>query len=206
MPLVEIIYTEGGMIGLYKMTETPEKLEKTYAEIFGTIPPEENFKHFRRKKEWLTTRLLIARLAGPGFSISYTKAGKPNIIHPEYKFISISHSAAYVAVYLNKNKKVGIDIEQLNRNYSAIEKKYLSEEELEHTKQYPELKAIYWSAKEAIFKWADNEGIDFREQISIENYIPGTSQTFYATLKNPDNQMILLQHLLFDEHVLVYTC
>ena len=158
MPLIEKIYPEDGIIGLYKMTEEPEELEKRYAEIFQEEPLVGNFQHGRRKTEWLAVRLLIAGLIGPDFQISYTESGKPQFIHPEYKFISISHSAMYAAVYLHKNKRNGIDVESLDRKFSTIEKKYLSENELEQAKENPVLRAVFWSTKEAIFKWAGRKG------------------------------------------------
>ena len=94
----------------------------------------------------------------------------------------------YAAVYLHKHEKLGIDIENFNRKFSSVEKKYLSEKELEQVKTHSVLRAIYWCCKEAVFKWTDVEGIDFRTQIHVENFDPEKTNTFCAVFKKQTEQ------------------
>ncbi len=194
-----------GVVGLFKMTETPEELEQRYITVFHEAPPLDNFQHGRRKKEWLAVRLLIAGLIGTDFSILYSGEGKPQLFHADYKFISISHSVMYATVYLHKYKKVGIDIESLKRKFVSVEKKYLSEIEQEQVKKYPVLRAVFWSCKEAVFKWAGREGVDFRKQIKIDELDPDRTNTINAVFADHTDQSIKLNFLIFDGHVLVYT-
>jgi len=205
MPIPENIIIKDGIVGIFKMAESLEELEKRYIGLFHEVPPVDDFQHDRRKKEWLSVRLLIAELIGTDFSISYSGDGSPQLNHPDYHFISISHSAMYAAVYLHKNKKVGLDIESLNRKFSMIEKKYLSENELEQVNEHPVLRAVFWGAKEAVFKWAGREGVDFRKQIRIENVELDKSNNICAVFNHQSEQTINLQYRIFDGHVLVFT-
>jgi phosphopantetheinyl transferase len=187
------------------MTEEPWELEKKYLEIFQELPVPGSFQHDRRKREWFGVRLLTAGLIGPDFSILYSPMGVPQFVHPEFKYISISHSAAYVAVYLHKSRKVGLDVESLNRKFSVVEKKYLSEEELEQVRENPLLRAVFWGVKEAVYKWAGKEGVDFRKQIRIQKIKPESINTIHAVLHTREEYPVQLNYLLFDGHVLVYT-
>jgi len=205
MPITQTISVENGIIGLYQMTESFEELEILYFDTFQHLAPISEFRNDRRKREWLAVRLLIAKLAGTDFTIQYSVEGKPIFLHSEYKYISISHSEQYAAVYLHKSQNIGIDIESLNRKFLAIEKKYLSDIELQHVKAHETLPAIYWCCKEAIFKFADKPGVDFREHIEIEYFDPMKTSTICATLKLQSNRSITLQYLFIDHNVLVYT-
>ena len=77
--------------------------------------------------------------------------------------ISITHTNNFVAIITNPTEDVGIDIECLDRDFSAVEKKALSEDELddlldekenddERKKERTLQLAIYWCAKEALYK------------------------------------------------------
>lgn len=205
MPVTKKIVIDDGIVGLFKMTETIEELENKYISYFQKIPSISDYKHDRRKIEWIAVRLLISDLIGAKFSIDYCDDGSPRIIHSAFRFISISHSSKYAAVYLHKIKKVGVDVESLDRNFAFIEKKYLSEIEIEDVKQNALLPAIYWSSKEAIFKWAGKVGVDFRKQIGVERFDPDEASVFNAVFDSQEKQFIELSFLVFDRHVLVYT-
>ena len=45
--------------------------------------------------------------------------------------ISITHTDKYVAIIIHDEEEVGIDIESLDRDFAVVEKKALSEEEIE---------------------------------------------------------------------------
>lgn len=205
MPVAEKIIINDGIVGLFKMTETVEELENKYISEFHETPPILDFQHDRRKREWLAVRLILAEMIGVDFSIQYLEDGSPRLIHSEFNFISISHSSKYATVYLHKRKKVGVDVESLDRNFAFIEKKYLSETELMDVKENNLLHALYWSSKEAIFKWAGKVGIDFRKQIGIAKFDPIETSEINAVFDHQAEQTVKLNFLIFDGHVLVYT-
>ena len=122
--------------------------------------------------------------------------------------ISISHSKEFVAIILHASDSLGIDIESLDRDFSAVEKKALSEDEIEdlgdrnRTLQL----AIYWCAKEAIFKRMSLSGVDFAEQIEIDRFTPHEEGWIDATFTYKDgNEVELeLEYMVFANHVMVW--
>ena len=122
--------------------------------------------------------------------------------------ISITHTDKYVAVIINDNDEVGIDCESLDRDFSAVEKKALSEDEiddLDDEKRNEQL-AIYWCAKEAVYKKLSQYNVDFAEQIEISEFRMRTEGELEATFINKDGyeEELELQYITFDRHVLVW--
>lgn len=194
-----------GKIGIWKLEESSEELSGSFSEEELSDSDFRKYSYEKRKTEWLAARILVRHLIGADFKILYSETGKPILIHPEYKSLSISHSRDYVAVILHKTKDVGIDLEGLTRNYNSIQRRYLSGEELAQTKQDPVLQCLYWCAKEAIFKLLANDGIDFREQIRIFPFDPQLSKHFSAEYRSQSKLTSLtLDFLLFENQGLVW--
>ena len=113
-----------------------------------------------------------------------------------------------MAVILNDNENVGIDIESLARDFSVVERKALSEEEiddLDDDKRNEQL-AIYWCAKEAIYKLVSAYPVDFAEQIEVERFRPRGEGELDATFIHKDGyeEDFELEYITFDNHVLVW--
>ena len=109
---------------------------------------------------------------------------------------------------LHPTEDVGIDIESLDRDFSAVEKKALSEDEiddLDDDKRNEQL-AIYWCAKEAIFKRVSVYNVDFAEQIEIERFRPKGEGELEASFIDKDDyeEEFELEYMTFDRHVLVW--
>lgn len=189
MPLFKTISFPHGLIGIWQFTEST-------ADLLPLFSPEElndstflKYTHEKRKLEWLATRRLISQLIGFDFTISYLESGKPILQHDRFRHISISHSRDFAAVILHENLGVGIDIEDTSRDFSRIDKRFLSDEELSFVGSDPQLQCLYWCAKEAIFKLVDDQGIDFKKQIHISpdsksngfrgKFISGESEIFF---------------------------
>ena len=122
--------------------------------------------------------------------------------------ISITHTSKYVAVILDDNEDVGIDMESLDRDFSAVEKKALSEDELDDLDEdrKNEQLAIYWCTKEAIFKRVSSYKVDFAEQIEVERFRVKEEGELEATFIHKDGyeEEFELQYMTFDRHVLVW--
>ena len=152
-------------------------------------------------------RALLNTLFDDKVYLSHHDNGKPYIENDAIN-ISISHTERFVAVILHKEENVGIDIESLDRDFSVVEKKALSEDEiddLEDEKRNEQL-AIYWCAKEAIFKLLSVYNLDFAEQIEIERFRPRGEGELEATFVNEDGdeEEFDLEYMTFDRHVLVW--
>ena len=109
---------------------------------------------------------------------------------------------------MHPDEDLGIDIECLDRDFSAVEKKALSEDELEDLddrKKNLQL-AIYWCAKEAIYKRMSVNGVDFAEQIEVERFNPRDEGEIEATFTHKDGTELEfeLSYEVFDNHVMVW--
>ena len=194
------------VIGVWQITETEEELK----ELSSTPSDEMEEISFIRseslRKQRLAVRALLNTLFDDKVYLSHHDNGKPYLENNPVN-ISITHTEKYVAVILHEEENVGIDIESLDRDFSAVEKKALSEDEiddLEDDKRNEQL-AIYWCAKEAVFKLLSRYNVDFAEQIEIERFrVRGEGEleaTFSA--KNEEEEFDL-EYITFDRHVLVW--
>ena len=194
-------------IGVWQITETEEEL----IELSSTPSDEMEEISFIRseslRKQRLAVRALLNTMFDDKVYLSHHDNGKPYIENNPVN-ISITHTAKYVAVILHEEENVGIDIESLDRDFSAVEKKALSEDEiddLEDEKRNEQL-AIYWCAKEAVFKLLSRYNVDFAEQIEIERFRPRGEGELEATFtsKKDDEEEFDLEYITFDRHVLVW--
>lgn len=123
-----------------------------------------------RRAQWSSWRVAIRRVLGREAEVRYNGAGAPILTHPvgSYTHLSVSHTTEHVAVMLAADR-CGIDIEQLGRNFSRISSRYIAPSEREQFEAVvgDEFEALWWCAKEAIYKWGSAAGVDFTEQMLI---------------------------------------
>lgn len=139
------------------------------------------FKAVSRRLEWLAVRRLLHEV-GITSPIGYHPSGRPYLMN-DSRHISISHTRGYAAVALHRNVPVGIDIEQRTDKVIRVKDKFLSHEEkifLTSEENNVEAMLIIWTAKEAMFKLIDHEGIDFAEHLHTHPFTPAVAGTFYA--------------------------
>lgn len=169
MPLFKTISISHGMVGIWQLSEPVVDLLREFTEEELSNPLFTRYTHDKRKMEWLASRLLLKQMIGHKFSITYLATGKPILNHAIFRSISITHSRDFVAIIVHESKLVGIDIEDTDRNFQRIEKRFLSDEELGFVSGNNQLKCLFWCAKEAVFKLVEDEGIEFREQIIVSS-------------------------------------
>lgn len=204
MPLYKIISIPDGQIAVWQITEQVSELAVHFSPEELASSDFQKYSFDKRKIEWMASRLLIKELLGSNYQLSYLNSGKPILDHTDFKHISITHSANFVAVFVHKDHETGIDIESTDRDFRKIEKRYLSEEELREVGTSNELHCLYWCAKEAVFKLVLDEGIEFRTQIRIEpidyltqnsftaKYLSGEKETAYRLFfESFANQMLV---------------
>jgi len=194
-------------IGIWHITETEEELKELSATPSDEMEEISFIRSESLRKQRLAVRALLNTMFDEKVYLSHHDNGKPYIENNPIN-ISITHTANYVAVILHDDEDVGIDIESLDRDFSAVEKKALSEDEiedLEDDKRNEQL-AIYWCAKEAIFKRLSVYNLDFAEQIEIERFRPRGEGELEATFinKDGDEEEFDLEYMTFDRHVLVW--
>lgn len=194
-------------IAVWQITETEEELKG-----LSSIPGDELeeislIRNESQRKQKLAVRALLNIVFEEKVYLSHHDNGKP-FLENCITNISITHTEKYVAIIINDEEDLGIDIESLDRDFSVVEKKALSEEEIEDLDNYRrnEQLAIYWCAKEAIFKRMSQNRVDFAEQIEVEDFnIKGEGEldaTF--THKDGHEEDFELGYMIFDRHVLVW--
>ena len=193
-------------VGVWKITESEAELR-----TMTSIPSDEleeisYIKNESLRKQRLAVRALLDAMFEEKVYLSHHDNGKPYIENNAIN-ISITHADQYVAVILNEEDEVGIDCESLNRDFSAVEKKALSDEEIGdlEDEQKNEQLAIYWCAKEAIFKLTSQYDVDFAEQIQIDGFRYRNEGELSATFTDKDGyeQELNRYYFTFDRHVLV---
>ena len=152
-------------VGVWQITESEEELK-----ALASVPSDEleeisYIKNESLRKQKLAVRCLLDALFEEKVYLSHHDNGKPYIENSAMN-ISITHTNRYVAVILNPTDEVGIDCESLDRDFSAVKKKALSEDEIEEVEEIDEEQrneqlAIYWCAKEAVYKMMSQYGVDF---------------------------------------------
>lgn len=194
-------------LGVWQITESEAELR-----ALSSIPTDEleeisYIKNESLRKQKLAVRALLDTFFEDKVYLSHHDNGKPYIENSAVN-ISITHTNKYVAIILNEEEEVGIDCESLDRDFSAVEKKALSEDEiddLDEDKRNEQL-AIYWCAKEAIYKKMSQYNVDFAEQIEIDNFRVRREGELEATFIQKDGfeEELNLQYTTFDRHVLVW--
>ncbi|MEE2700250.1 MAG: 4'-phosphopantetheinyl transferase superfamily protein [Bacteroidota bacterium] len=151
----------------------------------------------KRKKEFLASRLLLNELA-PNQQITYNKYGAPELENG--KFISISHSKNLVAIIVG-NQKVGLDIEQISEKALRTASKFILEAQQQNITA--EKATLIWCSKEAIFKWYQKGGVDFKDDIHLDSFVLSEKGKINANFKK---QSLILNYQKINNHYLVYVC
>ena len=194
-------------IAVWQITETEQEL----IELSSTPSDEmEEISYIRsesQRKQRLAVRALLNEVFEEKVYLSHHDNGKPYLENMVTN-ISITHTEKYVAIILHDEEDLGIDLESLDRDFSAVEKRALSEDEIEDLDddRRNEQLAIYWCAKEAIFKRLSLFNVDFAEQIELERFRPKGEGELEATFIHKDGyeEEFELEYMTFDRHVLVW--
>ena len=194
-------------IAVWHVTETEEELIQ-----LSSVPTDEMeeislFRNESQRRQKLAVRALLNEVFEEKMYLNHHDNGKPYLENCATT-ISITHTDKYVAIIIHDEEEVGIDIESLDRDFAVVEKKALSEEEiddLDNDKKNEQL-AIYWCAKEAIFKRMSQNRVIFSEQIEVEKFNVRKEGELEATFihKDEHEEEFELEYMMFDRHVLVW--
>lgn len=192
------------------------KIEETEQELINlsSVPTDEMeeimlFRSESQRKQRLAVRALLNEVFEEKMYLSHHDNGKPYLENCVTN-ISITHTEKYVAIITHDEDDLGIDMESLDRDFTAVEAKALSEDEIEEldddADDRKEQLAIYWCAKEAIFKRMSQNRVDFAEQIEVESFNPKGEGELEATFIHKDGheEDFDLEYMIFDRHVLVW--
>jgi len=194
-------------LGVWKVTETESELRSLTSIPSDELEEISYIKNESLRRQKLAVRALLDVLFEDKVYLSHHDNGKPYIENSATN-ISITHTDKYVAVLLNDTEEVGIDCESLDRDFSAVEKKALSEDEIDDLDddRRNEQLAIYWCAKEAVYKKMSQYNVDFAEQIEVDEFNLRGKGELEASFIHKDGyeEDVNLRYMTFDRHVLVW--
>ena len=194
-------------IAVWQVTETEEELLNLISVPTDELEEISLFRSESQRKQKLAVRALLNEVFEEKMYLNHHDNGQPYLENCVTN-ISITHTDRYVAIIIHDEDDLGIDIESLDRDFSAVEKKALSEEEIEDLddEKKNEQLAIYWCAKEAIFKRMSQNRVDFAEQIEVEKFNLKKEGELEATFihKDEHEEEFDLEYMIFDRHVMVW--
>ncbi len=150
------------------------KIEEDDSFFLEEVPVHRNITHPHKKLQHLAGRYLLKYLF-PDFPYELIRIAdtKKPFLHNEQYHFSISHSGDYAAAMVSKDKRVGIDVELYSSKVMKVLQKFLTPKEFEWMQKHEASayvrETLLWSAKESVFKWHGNGGVDFREDIHIHS-------------------------------------
>lgn len=185
------------------------KIEETEEFFLSNVPLQKEVTHPHKRLQHLAGRFLLQFLF-PGFPyelIQIADTRKPYLPDEQYHF-SISHCGDYAAAIVSKDQRVGIDIEVPNQKAVRIVDKFLSKKEQEmfnfqdsilHSQSFADsplitpnlqLVTLLWSAKESVFKWYGDGGVDFRKHIQLKKLLEG-SETISCLFTKTNGELMI---------------
>ncbi len=196
------------LLGVWEINEDFDQLR----EKVSLSPDEEvrleSFRNEARKLEFLSVRVLLQQMAGREARIVYDRTNKPYLENNLYN-ISISHSGKLTSVLLSREKKVGIDLEQMTHRISRISHYFINPAEKiteDETKKRYHL-YIHWCAKEALYKICDKNALNFRTHMVIEPFEPAVEGKIRGHVDSGTMQSTYdLQYRRMKDYVMVWCC
>jgi phosphopantetheinyl transferase len=198
---------EYSVLGVWKIEEDLKTLSSMV--VLGD-EDRKRYRSFRsnsRKLEFMSVRALLSELLGPEARIVYNKNNKPFIKDGSH-FISISHSHKLTALLLSTNEKVGLDLEYMSSNISALAFKFMNRKE--KVSKTPDLRVfhyyIHWCAKESLYKICDKEGISIRNNITIEPFeVKDSGELRGRVHTDKIKESFVLNYTRYDNYAIVWT-
>ena len=198
MPLVYKMEGDFFQLGLWKIEEEVSFFESALAFRASAANQE-------RAKQQLAARMALQSIHGnfPFSQVELLEGGKPFLRNNESKF-SLSHCNGFAAAIISSEKEVGIDIEPIHERVLKVERKFLSEHELNLLESAEDMQRVvystlFWSLKETMFKWWGKGGVDFSKEIQIikfENNNLGMAEMKFSKLPN---EVFKLSYFRFED-------
>jgi len=187
------------------------KIEETEEFFLSNVPLRQQVTHPLKRLQHLAGRFLLQFLY-PGFPyelIRIADTRKPYLPNEEYQF-SISHCGDYAAAIVSSRQRVGVDIEITSEKAEKIKNKFLTPNEQLVFSLMPgdpvtrgsHLCTLLWCAKESVYKWFGDGGVDFRKHIQLEG-LHDTDETIIGHFAKT-NQELLIHYRSLDHLILTW--
>ncbi len=199
---------EATKLGIWRIEE-PEYF------FLQKVPLHNKVSHPYKKLQHLAGRYLLPVLFEdfPLEEIVIADTKKPFLENEKYHF-SISHSGNFVAAIASEKNRVGVDVELVTPRIRNISDKFLNDSEKKYINNWVELPqlqleltTVYWSAKEAVFKWYGKGEINFRKHIEILSVTHNRNTGVLDCIFEKDENISLEIHYhIFPTFVAAWVC
>lgn len=161
-------FAETGLLGAWEITESP-------TELFAGLLPDElteahSLPHPQKRLEFAASRTLLrclTELVGLSYrGLVKNDFGKPALRGSDWH-LSLAHDERHAAAVLHPTRPVGIDLEAPREALRRVAPRILSPAELAHANGDLHRLAVYWTAKEALYKLHGKRGLFFSTQLQI---------------------------------------
>lgn len=195
---------------IWKIEESLETLRPQLPTQFLADFQNENLSSPDRIRQSLAVRValcyLLEKLNLPISPLAKNERGKP-ILDYSSLYVSFTHTRYVAAVALSTSFPIGIDIEVVRSNLHAVQARFLCAKEVKDANNCLAKLAIYWCAKEALYKRLDKQQIASFKDIFIEPFQLLTAGKIIAHLNQKkyaiDYQQIV--NTTMPPHVLAYS-
>lgn len=163
MPLVRKIALFDATLALWRIDEDARTLSGlcTAAEAARAFA---RYTGEARRREWLAWHALLHEVE-PSAEAYYERSGAPALRGA--RFIGVSHTKGYAALMLG-DRPCAVDIEPEGRCFAKAAPRFLSDAERGLPMIHGERAlGLVWCAKEALYKWYGQPGVDFLRDIRI---------------------------------------
>ncbi|CCM10119.1 4'-phosphopantetheinyl transferase superfamily [Cardinium endosymbiont cEper1 of Encarsia pergandiella] len=194
---------------IWKIEESLTKLRLQLHPHFLTDFQNANLSSKDRIRQSLAVRIalycLLEKLNLPILTLAKNEQGSPILANSSF-YLSFTHTHYLAAVALSTVYPIGIDIEMVRSSLYTIQKKYLNAEEIENANGSLEKLAIYWSAKEALYKRLNKQPIPTFKDIFVQPFRLAAKGEIIAHLHQKKYTMGYQQVVdrALPRHVLVY--
>ncbi|MBO0948006.1 4'-phosphopantetheinyl transferase family protein [Fibrella forsythiae] len=161
--------------------------------------------HPGQRLEWLACRIalktLVESMGGCYTGLWKDEFGKPHLRNLA-GHISLSHTPGWAAAVWHQARPVGLDIEPIRDQFTRVVPRVLSASEIADANGQPDRLAVYWCAKEALYKLYGKRQLTFREHLLVDPFPTGAT---YLTghVRLPDHQETVALYCLHVEPGLV---
>ena len=175
-----------------------------------TLTPDEQadlagIAHPGQRVEWLACRVALKTLVEKqGFTYAglwKDPHGKPHL-RGLTGHISLSHTPGWATAVWHQTRPVGIDVEPVRDQFTRVVPRVLSPAEIADANGQPDRLAVYWCAKEALYKRYGKRHLTLRHHLFVDPFPTGAT---YLTghVRLPDYQESLTMYCLHVEPGLI---
>ncbi len=201
MPLLrKITLSSGSILGIWSIEESIDALLET------GINSGEVTDSIKRQLERLACSALLSEIFNEHtISISHNPLGKP-LLSNDWN-ISISHSKKFVAILVNKDVEVGVDIQVPKSSISKAADSFISPDEKQHSALPYTTRNLHicWCAKEALYKRISDSALNIYSDFWIKAFDDSENTGNVQGLHLPSQATFGLSYEVHESFYLVFT-